>query len=313
MTPELTNQHWLETYKSLITLAVGGFKFSALANGGAAVALLAYSRKTLIKSRIEDSRSNVSELGDRQGGRSPLVQSFLGNVAGGGAATPVTSLTHCVARVVSQSHSHRHMSGHPDRHYTRTARRGAGLACAAIALLIAHDSGHAAEVAGVRLDPHVRIGGVELPLNGAGLRRMFLTDVYVIGLYFAGRAGTADDAIQSPGPKRIALTFLRDVTAQELVNALHEGARDSSSEAEFAEIKPAVEVLSATMLPLRMAKKGDSVALDYLPGTGAQVVVNRQPVGTPIASPALYRALMRIWLGSPPVDERLKRALLSGK
>jgi hypothetical protein len=46
--------HYTETYKSLITLSVGGFKFCALANGGAAVALLAY----------------------------------LGNVAGKGAATP---------------------------------------------------------------------------------------------------------------------------------------------------------------------------------------------------------------------------------
>lgn len=36
------NQHWLETYKSLISLSIEGFKFSALANGGAAVAMLAY-------------------------------------------------------------------------------------------------------------------------------------------------------------------------------------------------------------------------------------------------------------------------------
>ncbi len=36
------NQHLIETYKSLITLSVEGFKFCALANGGAAVALLAY-------------------------------------------------------------------------------------------------------------------------------------------------------------------------------------------------------------------------------------------------------------------------------
>lgn len=36
------SDHWLETYKSLITLSVECFKFSAIANGGAAVALLAY-------------------------------------------------------------------------------------------------------------------------------------------------------------------------------------------------------------------------------------------------------------------------------
>lgn len=42
MNASVNEQHWLETYKSLITLSIEGFKFSALTNGGAAVALLAY-------------------------------------------------------------------------------------------------------------------------------------------------------------------------------------------------------------------------------------------------------------------------------
>jgi hypothetical protein len=36
------NEHQLETYKSLIAIATEAFKFSALINGGAAVAILAY-------------------------------------------------------------------------------------------------------------------------------------------------------------------------------------------------------------------------------------------------------------------------------
>ena len=36
------NEHQQETYKSLITIATEAFKFSALINGGAAVAILAY-------------------------------------------------------------------------------------------------------------------------------------------------------------------------------------------------------------------------------------------------------------------------------
>jgi hypothetical protein len=34
--------HWVETYRSLIQLSIEGFKFCALVNGGAAVALIAY-------------------------------------------------------------------------------------------------------------------------------------------------------------------------------------------------------------------------------------------------------------------------------
>ena len=42
MPNDLARDHWLETYKSLITISIEGFKFAALINGGAAVALLAY-------------------------------------------------------------------------------------------------------------------------------------------------------------------------------------------------------------------------------------------------------------------------------
>jgi uncharacterized BrkB/YihY/UPF0761 family membrane protein len=42
MSADAVNDDLLETYKSLVTLSTEGFKFSALINGGAAVALLAY-------------------------------------------------------------------------------------------------------------------------------------------------------------------------------------------------------------------------------------------------------------------------------
>ncbi len=46
------NQHLIETYKSLITISVEGFKFCALANGGAAVAILAYLGNAIGKGHI---------------------------------------------------------------------------------------------------------------------------------------------------------------------------------------------------------------------------------------------------------------------
>jgi len=166
-------------------------------------------------------------------------------------------------------------------------RAGFALAFALAMICAPFDIASAAEVSGVRVDPQARVAGVELALNGAGLRRLFLANVYVIGLYMPERTNSADTAIEATGPKRIALTFLRDVTAQALVDAL-----------------------SAVMLPLRTAKAGDVVALDYLPGAGSQVVMNGRAVGQPIPGHDLYRALLRIWLGEPPVDNNLKRLLL---
>ena len=114
------------------------------------------------------------------------------------------------------------------------------------------------------------------------------------------------------GTRRISLTFMRDVTAEALIEALHEGIRDNTSEAELARVKGAAEALAAVMKPLKIAKKGDTVALDYLPDKGSQVIMNGQPVGKAVPGQELYRALLRIWLGHRPVDPDLKRALLAG-
>lgn len=42
MTNNMKDTDWQETYSSLLKLSTEGFKFCALANGGAAVAILAY-------------------------------------------------------------------------------------------------------------------------------------------------------------------------------------------------------------------------------------------------------------------------------
>jgi hypothetical protein len=208
--------------------------------------------------------------------------------------------------------------GHPDLPQTKPAARfRAGIAALACSILllpaIAGNAVHGAEVAGIRIDPEARVGGINLVLNGAGLRQKFMVDVYILGLYIPERTTSAEAVTDVTGTRRISLTFLRDVTAQALIEALHEGVRDNSSDAEFAKIKASADALAATMRPLGIAKKGETVALDYLPEKGSQVVMNGRPVGLPIPGRDLYRALLRIWLGHSPVDHNLKRALLTGR
>ncbi|MEN9783210.1 MAG: hypothetical protein RJA24_553 [Pseudomonadota bacterium] len=208
--------------------------------------------------------------------------------------------------------------GYPELPLTEPAQRRwkniAALACTIFSLFaVAANAAHGAEIAGVRIDPEARVGGIKLVLNGAGLRQKFMVDVYILGLYIPERTTVAETVTDGAGTRRISLTFLRDVTAQALIEALHEGVRDNSSDAEFAKIKASADALAATMRPLGVAKKGETVALDYLPEKGSQVVMNGQPVGLPIPGRELYRALLRIWLGNSPVDHDLKHALLNGR
>jgi hypothetical protein len=59
-----------------------------------------------------------------------------------------------------------------------------------------------------------------------------------------------------------------------------------------------------------IARHGNVITLNYIPGTGTQLGLDGQSKGTPIPGEDFYRALLRIWLGEDPVDQSLKKALL---
>lgn len=169
-----------------------------------------------------------------------------------------------------------------------------------------------AEVAGIKLDDSVRIGSQNLVLNGAGLRVKVFFKVYAAGLYLSEKAGSTAAVLALAGPKRVSMTMLRDLTAQDLIDALGEGMRNNNPAAEFEKLKPRVERLNAIMSAIGAAKSGNVIMLDYLPESGTQVSLNGEPKGEAIAGDDFYRALLRIWLGDNPVDSSLKKALLGG-
>jgi len=170
----------------------------------------------------------------------------------------------------------------------------------------------AAEVAGVKLDETLRLqpAGPALVLNGAGIRTRLIFKVYVAGLYLTRKTSQAGGVISLSGPKRVAMTLLRDLSAQQLGDALVEGVRNNASAAEQAAIKDRLDQLLAIMVGRGEAKEGDRISLDYLPASGTRVVINGKTFGKPIAGEDFYRALLRVWLGDNPVDEDLKRGLL---
>jgi len=164
----------------------------------------------------------------------------------------------------------------------------------------------AAEVAGVKIDDKARVANAELSLTGAGLRKRVFFQVYAIGLYLQDRKA---DPIKQPGPKRVQIHMLRDVSADTFNEALVEGIRANHSESQVQALEPRVKRLAAIIGEVKEAKKGMSIALDWT-GTATQVLIDGKPAGAPIEGEDFYAALLRIWLGDKPVQEDLKRALL---
>jgi hypothetical protein len=148
-----------------------------------------------------------------------------------------------------------------------------------------------------------------LSLNGVGVRKRVFFDVYAIGLYLPKKTSSAEEAISAPGPKRVEIRMLRDVSAEQFSEALAEGIRANHAEAQAKALEPKVKQLSATMAEVKEAKKGMIIALEWN-GRATRVLIDGKPAGAPIEGEDFFRALLRIWLGDKPVQDDLKRALL---
>ena len=168
----------------------------------------------------------------------------------------------------------------------------------------------AAEVAGVQVDDRSKVDSSELVLNGAGLRTKYFLNIYVAGLYLTEKKTSPADILALPGAKRITMHLMRGVSARQLTDALELGIRSNTTAAEQEALKGRLGELTDIMNAIQTAKKGDLIALDWIPGTGTRIVLNGEPRGRIIAGEDFYRALLRIWLGDEPAQENLKKALL---
>jgi long-chain acyl-CoA synthetase len=180
---------------------------------------------------------------------------------------------------------------------------------AAAALALASSVAMAAEVGGVKLDDRTSVGGQELVLNGAGIRTRAVFKVYVGSLYLPAKAGDLAGVL-AKAPRRVQMNLLRNLSGEQLVDALMDGLKDNNTEAELAAIKPQTDQLVSIMKSIGDAKEGNVVAMDFADGA-TRVLFNGQSKGT-IPGDAFNQALMKIWLGNKPVQADLKKAMLGG-
>lgn len=167
----------------------------------------------------------------------------------------------------------------------------------------------AAEVGGVKLADKVSVGGQELVLNGAGIRTKAIFKVYVGSLYLPGKAGDLAGVL-AKGPRRVQMNLLRNLSADDLANALVDGLKDANAAEEVAAVKAQTDQMLAIMKAFGEVKEGNVVTLDFVDG-GTAIGFNGAAKGT-IAGEPFNRALTKIWVGDKPVQGDLKKAMLGG-
>jgi hypothetical protein len=166
------------------------------------------------------------------------------------------------------------------------------------------------DVAGVKFDSTIQLGGSPLLLNGYGVRYKAIFKVYAAGLYLATPAGTPDAVIGAPGAKRIHLVMLRNLDSNEFGKILAAGIEKNSTREEFIKSLPGILRMGEAAASHRVLRPGDTMTVDWVPGVGTTLYVKGKAEVGPIKDPGFFSAMIKIWLGRSPADALLKDALL---
>ena len=192
----------------------------------------------------------------------------------------------------------------------RAALRTLGLSAL---LLWAGTALAAQEIAGVKVEDAVTVAGTRLQLNGSGVRYKGPFKVYVGDLYATRPVRSLDELIAAPGPKRLGMTFLREIQSAEFGKMLTRGIEDNVSKTELCKIIPGMIKMGDIFAANKAFVPGDVCVLEWDPAKGLSIWAKGKLQAEPMNDPAFYRALMSIWFGPTPADWKLKDALLGIK
>ncbi|MGL4996009.1 MAG: chalcone isomerase family protein [Deefgea sp.] len=177
------------------------------------------------------------------------------------------------------------------------------------AVVLASASAQAVELAGIRVPEKMTIAEHVLVLNGAGVRKKMVFDVYLASLYVAAKTSDASVVMNSATPRKMQLTMLRNVEAPSLYQALLEGLQGNVPASQLKDLAPKMAELEKIFSEMKSANKGEVIVLDFLPGQGSKISARGRVLGL-IEGDAFASALLSIWLGKAPVSEDLKKQLL---
>lgn len=166
---------------------------------------------------------------------------------------------------------------------------------------------------GVKVQETAVVGGVTLQLNGAGTRYKGPFKVYVGDLYTTKKVSSLEELMGAAGPKRLTMTFLREIEAGPFGKLLTRGVEDNVPKSEISKLVPGLIRMGDIFTVNKVLMPGDVITLDWIPGIGMVVTAKGTVQGEPFNSPDFYKAMMSIWFGSSPADYLLKDAMLGTK
>jgi hypothetical protein len=181
------------------------------------------------------------------------------------------------------------------------------------ALLLPVAAFAALDISGVKVEESTTLSGTKLQLNGAGVRYKGPFKVYVAELFTTKKISSLEELVAVPGPKRLTMTFLREIEAGPFGKLLTRGVEDNVPRSEISKLVPGLIRMSDIFTVNKLLVPGETVIIDWIPGTGMIITAKGKVQGEPFKEPEFYKAIMSIWFGPVPADFKLKDTLLGLK
>lgn len=155
-----------------------------------------------------------------------------------------------------------------------------------------------------------KVGAKVLQLNGVGVRAVAFIKGYIAGLYVPRTSDSAEALLAQREGWRVELRMRLSVPPEEFIKAIDKGVERHLLPAQQQSVAGNLSALHAQLQAVGKVKDGDLVWLDEVPGTGLQISLNRKPIGQAIGDDLLARAVLSVFIGAHPTDQRLKKGLL---
>ncbi len=166
---------------------------------------------------------------------------------------------------------------------------------------------NARDFKGVNFPDKITIGKAECNLNGVGIRKKMMVDVYYGGLYFQKPTQNTDEVINSEEPKAVLIHVVyKSIDPEKWQEGWKEGFANTAPNPQES-LKKKIETFIG--LFNESVAKGEEVLITYDPSKGTEVIIKGKSKGT-IEGSDFMKALWGIWFGPKPASKELKEGML---
>lgn len=150
-------------------------------------------------------------------------------------------------------------------------------------------------------------GDTDLKLNGAGMRKVLLIDMYAGGLYLTKKSKDPKEILDADETMVIKLNIVSSfVTQKKMIKAV----KDGFNKATFGNTKGLEKRINKfTGFFSEPIVKNDIFDIVYIKGKGITAFKNGKELGV-IEGRDFKYALFKIWLGDEPASEEIKNGML---